>query len=262
MKAKTELAKCLAPVILFFGCINCKIAASGTLRKVEVYQKIQIPMIDGRIEDLTDSVKVISYKNFVLFQVPYSNQKFLIRWDSTGEQHQTLISNEPKQKYFVHESTDSLGFEYDSLNSERGQKKSVDSFLNTKVFGNLIFYDRKNDSLVESGEMEKGILLEKYVPKVKFDYSYSDSSYFFFSNRFDNLNYTLSRELDSIKQKKLFKVVSVYNAGYDTAFKTHLPRREYVFEIRPATLNNAKEIMDFIKRFEKWYYENKRQIAQ
>jgi len=262
MKAKPELARYLAPVILFFGGINCKTAASGTLKKVEIYQKFQIPMTDGRLDDWVDSIKVISYKNFVLFQVPYSKQKFWISWDSTGEQHETLISNEPKQKYFIHENTDSLGFEYDALNSERGQQKSVDSFLNTKLFGNLIFYDRKNDSLVESREPEKGILLEKYVPKVKFDYSYSDSSYFFFSNRFENLNYTLSRELDSIKQKKLFKVVSVYNAGYDTAFKTQLPRREYIFEIRPATLSNAKEIMDFIKRFEKWYYQNKRHIAE
>jgi phage antirepressor YoqD-like protein len=238
--------------------INCNTIKGQNLKAVEIYYKLQMPQQNGKLFDLVDSVKLIYYKTFILFQIPYTEEHSKVYWDSTGEPHEQLIRNELKHTYFIYEKADSIGFEYKSLNGKFFQTKNVDTFLNTKVFGNIVFYDRENDILIKTEKLNSNVLLEKHTPKVKFDNSYSDSLYFYFSDKFKLLNYSLSKELDSIKQKKLFKVVLIYNSGYDTVYRLQMPRREYIFEIRSTTINNSKNITDFFERFDAWYKQNRK----
>lgn len=242
--------------ILLLFTTKCKLGNSQGLRIAEVYHNLQIPKKDGALIDWADSVKVIYHQNFILFQVPYTEELSFVEWDSLGEPQETLIGAELKHQYFIYRNGDSIGFSYKSLNDQTAQEKRVDTFLNTKVFGTLVFYDKENYTLVETQKINDTVL-EKYIPKIKFDYSYGDSMYYYFSDKLKNLDYTLSKELDSLRRTKLFRVVSIYNSGYDTTLKAQLPRHVYTFEIRPTTLNNTKQITEFFDRFAKWYSRRK-----
>lgn len=252
IKSKTK-AKLLIRILalLAFLSSSCSTRLNEKIQGVQFYYSLPFIKNDGQIFIMSDSVNIIYYKKFVLLEIPYKVEYSNVVWNSEGNSKETLIKEELRHRYFIYEDSQLYGLKYDSLNANTSQKILVDTFLKQTIFGNMVFYNKKNDSLIATHKLTESIILEKYIPKVKYDASYGDSLYFYFNNGFRNLKYSLSKELDSIKRTKLFKVVSIYNTEYDTLSKIKKPKTSFIFGIKPIVINDLKAKAEFCKIFER-----------
>jgi hypothetical protein len=96
--------------------------------------------------------------------------------------------------------------------------------------------------------MPNGDIAETYIPRIKEDVSFPDSMYFYYSD-FMKIDYSFSKQLDSIKGKKLYQVRMIYNPLSKGVFPFDAPRREYLFEMKKLEVTN--EIIHLIKKSEK-----------
>src|SRR6202008_2673777 len=160
-----------------------------------------------------DTIGLFYWEDLVLFKIPntHSFSKMIVNkeGDILSEE---LLKIEKQFKYFIYKKGDSTGTLYDLIKSNNGTMLPVDSFLKKKAIMNFSsFFDatRHNDSLI-IWERQGQILIEKYIPKIKYDASYNDSTILFYKDRFGEMDFSLSKELDSIKQMKLCEVRFVY----------------------------------------------------
>ena len=75
--------------------------------------------------------------------------------------------------------------------------------------------------------------------------------YYYYSKDFKNIDYSFSKEQDSIKKMKLFKVRFIYNPTPKGKYLFPVPKREFLFELKKVPGLNSKEIIEFVERFKK-----------
>jgi hypothetical protein len=235
-------------VILYCGCSAIKKTDKEEVKKIYLTFNMPVVKLTGEIIDVHDSMCIYYYKDYILYQLPnhYSLQD--------GEK---IVLQEIRYNYFAYKKNDKYGYKFASLQDSTGEKILVDSLLAEKAFLNFPFYNKTNDSLVETVEnVNNTFLLEKYVPKVKHDISYCDTSFLYYDGSIKNIDYSFSKELDSIMGLKLFKVKLLYNEKYLHAYKMIAPKREFRFEINELPVDNAQEIIFFWERVKKWRVQN------
>jgi hypothetical protein len=191
--------------------------------------------------NLKDTVSIFYYNSYMVYHLAGSRD---------------LLTDEKiagSDSWFVLRKPLTYGYLFNSISdSSKGLKLPVDSFLNKRAYANASFNSNEKDSLVESFG-NRDTLVEEYFVNKSNDELHPDSLYFYFSKKYKNIDYTFSPKLDSLKNMKLYKVRLLYNAKFSTAYKTMLPRREYLFEIRNEGKNNIKQLDDFISRVSKSY---------
>jgi len=219
------------------------------IKAITIIANLDFVTVDkGEFIHVEDSFKVLYYQDMVLYQVPqiYEVTQAVVRNDTIEEK---IISSEIRYKYFVYNATSPFGYKYDSLSAQTHDLFSIDSFLSSKAYAKFNFYDKANDTLVETIiDQKTKIVTEKYLPRIKYDETYADSSYRFFTDHQLNVDFSFSKYLDSIKNKKLFKVVFVYNSIPKGKYPFDVPRRSFVFEMKKTQFINAKEIINFLER--------------
>lgn len=198
---------------------------------------------------MSDSLIVAQYNDAIIFEIPYLDP-MLVPGETNLESIRLPSSGigAVKHLYFAYKVNGNWGYYYDESSETLSRKTPIDSFLNTTVFKNISFIDKKNDSLVLSTDYGKDSAIEKYIVKVKPNSSYSDSTILYYSNKMSQINYSLSRELDEKKRMKLVKVVAVNNPKYDSASGVLLPKTEMIFAIKLASLNNPQLGFQIIKK--------------
>lgn len=140
---------------------------------------------------------------------------------------------------------------YDSFGASKGLSFNVDSLLKDKIVKNDVFYI-PNDSLVETVNGIDGYsMLKKYVPKIKYDDSYADSSYLYFSDNLRDVKHSFSPLLDSTEKMKLCKVIFVYNPIPKGKYDKDMPRRQMLFEIKKITIDEPEKIITLFERFKR-----------
>lgn len=92
-------------------------------------------------------------------------------------------------------------------------------------------------------------MVEKYIPKIKYDESYSDTTFLYYSFQLNGIDFTFSKELDSLKGMKLFKIRAVFNPIPKGKYSFKVPSREYLFEIDRYDINNRQEILSLFEKF-------------
>jgi hypothetical protein len=123
---------------------------------------------------------------------------------------------------------------------------------NKAIFQFENFYSKKkqNDSLIASTSDSVNFkLVEKYIPIVKFNDSYSDSTVFYYSEELNGVKFSFSRELDSSRRKKLFKVEIKYNANSNVSDPFRQQARQIVYEISKIRSENKYDLKDLVDRF-------------
>jgi hypothetical protein len=95
----------------------------------------------------------------------------------------------------------------------------------------------------------------KYVPKVKYDISFPDTSIYCFSNTFQDGGYPLSEYMDSLWKSNLVSVRFVYNQSRYNLTGATIPYREFAVEKKEIKLENENEIIEFVERFAKEHKE-------
>ena len=94
-------------------------------------------------------------------------------------------------------------------------------------------------------------ILKKYRPQKTGDDG--DTIALFFSNKLKGIDFSLSKELDSINNLKLCRIKIICNQKYSANYKIILPQREFLFEINEIPVDNQKVISEFIEKQKKHY---------
>ncbi|MFD0940399.1 hypothetical protein [Pedobacter boryungensis] len=243
----------LLSIILACGSTN----KSSTLNAVAI--RWSIPLVnpaDGSLQKMADSCYLYYLDSLVLIRVPYAHTEYSygkINDTKTNRDTTSVIKKETKFKNYIFKKDNPFGLQFETITSISFQRFNVDSLLKAKTFKGVRFYNEVNDTLVESIKISDEILLEKYIPKTKIDESYSDSTYLYLNSDLNGINYTLSKQIDSLKKKKLYQVKYIYNeipngiSGHVT-----LPKREFIFSFTEMRVENQIEIINFFNRFKKY----------
>jgi hypothetical protein len=238
-------------MVLFLSyCNSVNKNSYKSIKTITIITNLDFVMVDkGELIHVEDSFRVFYYQDLILYQVPqiYEVTHPLVRNDTIEEK---IISSEIRYKYFVYKVTSPFGYKYDSLSARSRQLFSVDSFLSSKAYAKFKFYDEANDTLVQTIiDQKTKIVTEKYLPRIKYDETYPDSSYRYFSDyQLKNVEFSFSKYLDSIKNKKLFKVIFIYNPIPKGKYPFDVPRRSLIFEMKKTLFINTTEIIDLFER--------------
>ena len=222
-------------------------SCAATLHKSERLKEISIivnyPVVivnDGVHEglnffNLKDTVWIFFYNNDVLYRLSAT----------TDLESNKKISG--TETWFIYHKKATHGLLFNSItDTSNSLRLPVDSLLNTRAYANANF-DVPADSLYGKVGNGNDTSVEKYFARTLHNGNYPDSLYYYFTNSFENIDYSFSRKLDSTKNMKLYKVRLLYNEGFSSSYKIMLPKREFLFEMREEAITNPKEIINFFE---------------
>jgi len=240
--------------LLHFSCSSVlKSHTKNKLNLIKVTSKIQ--MVDkekGKLINLIDSFFIFYYENLILYRIPEIIEFSKFTSDSNNNIiNQKFIRAETRYSYCIFKKGESTGLLYDSLTSKNFSQFSTDSLLEEKtIFKQGISMEPYN--IVESVTLNNdSVIFEKYIPKIKKDETFPDSSYLYFNKEFNKIGFSFSRKLDSLKGMKLYKFKIIYNPIPKEIYAFNVPRRELVFEFSEETVFNPKEVVDFFESYKK-----------
>ncbi len=229
--------------LFFIYILSCSVV-NTQIEQVRNYKLIvNYPFVkdSGQLILLGDTIPIAYYKNYIVYSMPYTYGNIVDGVMTNGEKRYT---------HFVFRQGEKTGVYF---NNRSGTMKSslvgVDTFLLAHGYAT----DFKTDSLklVESMRLDKGdSVLEKYIIPNKHNEFEFDSLYCYFSKSMKNIDYSLSKSLDSIRATKLYKVRLMYDDLISPTQHIHVPKREFVFKIVRDTINNDADTKNWINLFD------------
>jgi len=230
---------------------NCNSPSQTNIYAISLNSDIDFINMD-RQESITmkDSVVMFFFMKYTLIKVPFKHYS-LSSDDREGIGNDTVLLKHKEETiehiYILFKNGDKYGLKFNSPEERNGNKVNVDSFFSKKAFFSFKnFYDDINDSLILVVK-EDGKVKETYIPKIKYDESYNDTTYLYFDEALNSIEeFSFSKVLDNTKKLKLVKIRLVYNALPATAVKPFTPRREFRFEMKKAASFDNKKIASFI----------------
>ncbi len=244
---------CTNIIILLGSCDNMAKRQPEKINSIVV--SFDIPILDQNenLVTFSDRISIFFCKNLVLYQVPGATFFSTIITNKEGSiTNDSLEKIEKSYKYFVTEKGTSIGKMYDSLNDKTAKSFNVDSFLlSNTVTSFSSFYEQKknNDSLIVELHGPDNCSVEKYIPKIRPNDSYSDSTILFFDDRFKHIDFSFEKELEKKRKKKLTKVLIVFNPKPESNNKLLRFRREIKFEMKENVIINEKGILNLFLRY-------------
>jgi hypothetical protein len=227
---------CLVIVMLFTACF-CR-SVSKTSKNDDfkaVALMISYPYINGQtgnVTDLRDTIRIYYSKNLICYKLP-SVKKF--------ETNETIQNS---NSYFVFEQGDSTGYFFTT--DTTGKKISVDSFLKAKGF--LTNFELPQQDTWSMAEKKSSRSYEQiFYSEKNLGENVPDSLCYYFDERFNDLNYSFSKKLDSLKGMKFYKFRIVYNAEFSGKLK--IRNRAYLFEIQPDDVTDKHKIVALFEKF-------------
>jgi hypothetical protein len=154
--------------------------------------------------------------------------------------------------FYLIKNGDSSVFEMDSLGSKVKRVFDYSEFKKKLYILNFNnFYDAKSDSLL-SVKQKSDTLAATYIPKLKIDLSYPDSTYFFFlTNQKNTSNFSFSRELENQHTGQwLVRVDMIYDSIAPQNASDHgVPRHVMSYSIKDTIVNERalSRLIDVVK---------------
>lgn len=206
----------------------------------------------GEKYTVNNFVNLFHYEDLILYQIP-------IKWmntDLTGDTIKTELTDSVSGfQYFIYNKFNNWGFFYPNDKEVKGHKLATDSVIE-KILGfrDPNFFCTSNDILVKTYKNAAcDSILEKYIPRIKYDDSYPDSTYLYFSKSDLPINFSLSEKLEIEKKMKLTKAIMIYNPIYKdrNQYNFDIPRRELFFEINRIPVFDSEYIIGLFNRLYK-----------
>ncbi|EHQ30350.1 hypothetical protein Mucpa_6294 [Mucilaginibacter paludis DSM 18603] len=200
---------------------------------------------------MQDTLGIIYYGNYIAYQIP--NEFTLSNVNMDKDQNvisENVIREETKYSYMVYNKNKNYGYMFDSIGAIKAAKVSVDSFLLKRAFKNFPFYNSVIDSLVSTSTKNES-LVETRICKEKKDESFNDTIHYFYKKGFEKIDYTFSKYLDSTRNLKLYKIQMIFNPIPKGKYAFAVPKREFLFELKPNETFNSKELTVFFENFKK-----------
>jgi hypothetical protein len=227
----------------------CETSGGNELNTIMVFSSVRaVQESDGKLYSAIDSFYIHSYEQYIMYQIPEIFEYWNASMDKQGTiKDRKFVGSEARFKYYVFKIGDASGYGFDSLGSKVASKFNVDSLVDTKT----IF---KQGISLDSYQLFKKItdsaahfLTEKYVPKVK-GKTTPDSSFLYFRNDWDDINFSFAKDLDLQKKSKLYKFRVVFNQIGKREGSFDVPRQELIFEIRRPEIKNPEQILELFKK--------------
>ena len=98
---------------------------------------------------------------------------------------------------------------------------------------------------------ENGYRIETFVPKVKFDASYNDSAYYYYSNELKNIDFSFSDELDRSRNSKLVFIKIVYSPNPKSQELFEKTGKTFTFKIEKFNTENPANLNTIFERFKR-----------
>lgn len=203
----------------------------------------RINMSSGKLLGYDTTVTQIVQKDDIVLY------KILYKYDSL--KLDTIIS-ESRCHYIVYKRGDRFGYNYDIHKSSKGQKVNLDSILKYEwfiqnklypIFGSI--NEVKLLSTYKSSNSDT--LKERYSIISKVNPGHSGLAFLEFCNSLNGINFSLSKELDSLKNMKLYKFRTQYNP-IKVSDTVTIDKFETAYEIK-VSKQIDKEIISYFKKF-------------
>jgi len=200
-------------MLFFFAVVMFSCKPGDKIRGVNLTQTFP---------NITEKGKLTDYDTMSV-QIYYHNNQELIR---TPYYYTTESSTKTLYRFFLFNKGDKNGLMY---TNNVGKEVSVDSILKKSWITNFDFYHLFKDSLVtllSSSSPARDSLFEVYRIKGKIDTNQKGIISLNFSKKLRGLDFSLAKQLDSIKNMKLCKVNIINDARYIKEYNWHLDRVE------------------------------------
>jgi hypothetical protein len=232
-------------LILFFFSIFSftKQKEQNPFKKINIKYNLPFLKNNGDIGNLADSLSIIYSGNNIIYEIPH----YL-----SVEKNDSIVSTKTTFKYFAYQKGAEEGFWFDSINAVSKKKENIFTVHKEKTFLTPPdLFDEKNDVLIDTNRNKDGYtLIETYVSKIKKDITYSDTMKVYYKNELKNIDYSISKKLDSIKKLKVFKIRLIYNSKAIKEYPYKLSKRELNVSIQEDTISNLSKYDNFINAFQ------------
>jgi hypothetical protein len=235
---------------LFGMFISCLFSFFNSCKNVETELhclniSYSIPLIDrdGSLIENRDYFNIYFFENLTLFE-------FRNKFDSVDKDG--LIKKGILNSYFAFEKGSKQGIIYDSPpGSKNDSKLSVDSMLRKRALKSMQWDKILNLKLVKSSYDNSHDVLEEVYGNQKIEKGNRDTIRLYYSKKLMTYDYTFSRELDSLKKMKLFKIRLQYEETYSKEYKITFPKRETYFEMQEIPVGDSKKVIGYFNRFKR-----------
>lgn len=229
---------------------NTPKSASLDIRQFKLLISFPTLTTDNRFVTVKDSQYFIYYKDLALCKFPYTKEYSSNLFDSTGEiiEHK-IIRTDTNFHYLIYRRGEMNGYAFDSTQDQKGRKVLVDSFLKTRLMVIDRYIFNSGDSLINKTYEPNNAIQETYLRRLKNDKWDCDTNHLFFSKDLKNIDFSISKKLDSIKGAKLFKVHQISNGDPKNENFFFRQKRETLLEIKQIPIKGSKEIIDFWNRY-------------
>lgn len=234
-------------LLIFCSCINL-LKTSDRIRGVRITEVFPNMTGDGKVFSYdTPYVKLYYYGEYILCHLSY-------QFDSVVENVNILSEN--RYHYIFYKKGSNYGYDLDEHKSRYITKVPLDSVFKMEWVFQLqiysIFTTRNKAELISSRRDKRaGSLKEEYIFKGIEDSSRSGFCYLEFTNRMKKIEFSLSKELDSIKKMKLERITIVNNPRYFEAGGVYLERIKTGYWLEEIKDIDTIKIRSLFKFFEK-----------
>lgn len=197
----------LSLVILLLGA-----CVSQEKLKVVQFLNVDSNFYESSVEADSSSFRIARYDNCTLYEVRSIKGKVITEVIGDSIVNKMYPSKEYITRYFVVKNGAKTGLKYDSLVTDLPRKFRLDSLLEMLTLNerNLKAFeiDLGKPAKVKIEDANNAVLIEQFFAKT--GSSTVDSIYRFYDKRLNDMDFSLSKKLDSTKRSKLHKISYIF----------------------------------------------------
>jgi hypothetical protein len=225
--------------ILFCSCIKSNKKLRGNITRIKVTYVSPDRVIENKGVSFISEFYISYWGKYTIYELPYH---------ITNEIDNVLIYDSTKYEFFICKKNKTTGYLLKNLNDSFAKKIAGDSIIATRAMaggdGNQFgFTDIEIKSINKLSDVEP--VTYRYL----FDSAFYDSAYLSYKNELKNIEFSLSKTLDSTYNSKLCKIQLFIK--HDTLGILPNLKDFYInsFEISDAPSKNEQALKDLFERF-------------
>lgn len=245
-------------LVPYFSCVSKKAGSTKLeLRAIELISSIPMTDYSGQIGYFEDTLIQFEQAGQILQQISVKRNLSVMQTDKDGNIiGNELISLPDGSRYFFYRLGNKYGVFYDTAQNAKAlfRPALVDSLaeLNTATnFEPIMKTKILNDSLVSSYlSADKSTLIEKYVPRIKKDETYSDTTMLTYFKSLNGIHFSFSKKVDSTRKMKLAKIELKFNAIPNHPELYKRKTRQLTFAIKEIPIKEQDYIISIFNKLD------------
>ncbi|WP_025145394.1 hypothetical protein [Pedobacter jeongneungensis] len=240
---------------------SCSINTSPEILAMTSYAEI-VDRHTGAITPTNNDTSLVSrLENMILYRktirgTVYNEKAIKNGVMEAGDDPATISSRSFEHRFFIHYINQKTGIRYDSVGTNGSRKRfNLDSLLmeDPILKGGTADFDDKSILLSKTNTKESYVQ-ETYKYTANPGDNYPDSTYLIFDKHWKNkINYTLSKNIDSVRKMKLVRINLIFNpiTKEKSGSGVAIPRKVIDVKIFEPNLNKH-DLLEIKQAFEKF----------